>query len=279
MKKKLTIVCPVKNNAEYLKIFLDSYLATSKDMKNQEMMIIDDASTDNFNEVIEGYKKKIKNLKIVTLPINHGCGMAMNLAVPFTEGEYLMINEADMVFPKDWESTFYKHMNPGTLFSCGLIEPGTTNTRQYFVTKDLGKNFSQFDMKEFWKFEKTQRKKELSESHTFPFVIQKSMFLAVGGFEPLMSHGPYCDHDFYLKLKLLNCKFVRSNESYFYHFSGKGTRLANESKDTTEEFIKVSEKYRMIFMNKWGFDSEKEIPQKEIRGVDFSKIRKDFLWC
>ena len=58
--KKISIIIPVYNTAKYLKRCLDSVLAQS--YKDFEMVIINDGSTDNSEQIINEYKDKYPDL-------------------------------------------------------------------------------------------------------------------------------------------------------------------------------------------------------------------------
>ena len=58
--KKISIIIPVYNTAKYLKRCFDSVLVQS--YKDFEMVIINDGSTDNSEQIINEYKDKYPDL-------------------------------------------------------------------------------------------------------------------------------------------------------------------------------------------------------------------------
>jgi hypothetical protein len=61
------------------------------------------------------------------------------------------------------------------------------------------------------------------------------------------------DIDFYTRLKMNNFSFKKHNKPAFYHFSGKATRLENESNKTTEKYSEAENEGITNFKSKYGF--------------------------
>ena len=68
--KKVTVIMPNYNHAPYLKQRMDSILA--QDYPNFEVILLDDASTDNSAEVLSEYTKHPKVKKIIVNDTNSG---------------------------------------------------------------------------------------------------------------------------------------------------------------------------------------------------------------
>ena len=56
---KISVIIPIYNSEKYLEECLDSIL--NQTLKDIEIIVIDDGSTDNSRQIIEGYEKKHKN--------------------------------------------------------------------------------------------------------------------------------------------------------------------------------------------------------------------------
>lgn len=86
----LTVLMTTYNNAEYLSTSIKSIL--NQTYNNFDFIIIDDGSTDNSKEIIEGFKdKRIKYLKIE----NSGLGAALNYGLKLAETELIVRMDAD----------------------------------------------------------------------------------------------------------------------------------------------------------------------------------------
>ncbi len=89
---KLTIIVPVYNVEKYIEKCVDSILAQK--LKNYEIILINDGSTDNSGNICERYARKYKNIKTIH-QINKGLSGARNAGIKKAKGEYLMFIDSD----------------------------------------------------------------------------------------------------------------------------------------------------------------------------------------
>ncbi len=102
MLKMLSIVIAAYNEdsrigASLLKI--KAYL-DEKDT-DYEIIVVDDGSTDNTRQASEDFKMKIKNLKIISYPVNKGKGYAIRQGVLASTGDAVLLTDADLSTPID----------------------------------------------------------------------------------------------------------------------------------------------------------------------------------
>ncbi len=95
--KKVSIVIPVYNNSPYLDECLKSVIQQT--YKNLEIIIVDDNSTDNSLEVIEGYHDK--RIRVLKLRKNSGAAIARNKGVEIATGDYLCFLDSDDYWVND----------------------------------------------------------------------------------------------------------------------------------------------------------------------------------
>ena len=98
---KLTVIVPVYNTDSYLVRCLDSILNQS--LKEIEVIIVNDQSTDNSENIILQYLKKHGNTKYFTTNKRCSAGGARNIALNHAKGEYVGFVDSD-----DWiDSNMY----------------------------------------------------------------------------------------------------------------------------------------------------------------------------
>ena len=86
----ISIIIPTYNYAEYIQKAIDSVLAQT--YKNCEIIVVDDGSTDNTQEIIENkYKNKVRYY----YQENKGAPAARNKGIKKSKGEYLSFLDAD----------------------------------------------------------------------------------------------------------------------------------------------------------------------------------------
>lgn len=100
----LSVIVPVYNSAENLETCLLSLVnQTTKDI---EIIVIDDASTDNSKEIIERFANKYKNVKAYYNNKNLGAGRTRNIGLSLATGKYIGFVDSDDYV----NSTMYEYM-------------------------------------------------------------------------------------------------------------------------------------------------------------------------
>ena len=90
---KISVIIPVYNAQNYLKRCLDSvYNQTLKDI---EIICIDDCSTDNSLNILNGYAKNDERIKVIACKTNGGESVARNIGIDNATGEYIAFLDND----------------------------------------------------------------------------------------------------------------------------------------------------------------------------------------
>jgi len=90
---KVSVIMPVYNTAKYLRESIGSILTQT--FCDFELVIVDDASTDNSYEIIEDYAAKDKRIRPYKNTVNTGIAMTCNKAVGLSRGEYIARMDSD----------------------------------------------------------------------------------------------------------------------------------------------------------------------------------------
>lgn len=94
MKPKVSIIVPNYNHEKYLKQRLDSVF--NQTYSNFEVILLDDASTDNSREILSQYAKHTKVRHCVFNETNSGNTFAQwNKGIALSKGDYIWIAESD----------------------------------------------------------------------------------------------------------------------------------------------------------------------------------------
>ena len=115
------IIC-AKNEEENLKNFLPSIL--EQDYPNFEVVVINDASTDNTLEVIESFQKIDPRVKIVNVQNNEAFWAnkkyALTLGIKKAKNEHLLFTDADCApQTKNWIKEMSRNFQPGNAIVLG----------------------------------------------------------------------------------------------------------------------------------------------------------------
>ena len=101
----ISVITPVYNAEIFLKESIDSILA--QDLKNIELICVDDGSVDQSLKILREYEK-LDNRLIAITQNNMGSGLARNVALKQARGEFIIFMDADDWYPtKDVLSTLY----------------------------------------------------------------------------------------------------------------------------------------------------------------------------
>lgn len=93
MSELVSIITPTYNAGKYIRETLQSVLNQS--YQNWEMILADDASTDNTVVIIEEFARKDNRIKLFKLQKNRGNGFARNAALEKATGKYIAYLDAD----------------------------------------------------------------------------------------------------------------------------------------------------------------------------------------
>ncbi|MBZ7967953.1 glycosyltransferase family 2 protein, partial [Campylobacter sp. RM9756] len=105
---KVSVVIPSLNSIKYIHECVDSVL--NQTLKDIEIICVDAGSTDGTLEILRGYEKKDKRLKVI-LSDKKSYGYQMNLGIREAKGEYLGIVESDDYIRKDMYENLYNIAN------------------------------------------------------------------------------------------------------------------------------------------------------------------------
>lgn len=118
MSPKVSVIVPVYNVSEYLGQCLDSILLQT--LQDIEVICINDGSTDDSLDILQGYAMFDERLKIISQE-NAGCAIARNNGIKHATGEYIIFLDGDDFFhPQMLEKMVQKaEENASDIVICG----------------------------------------------------------------------------------------------------------------------------------------------------------------
>jgi glycosyltransferase involved in cell wall biosynthesis len=173
------VIIPNFNHGSLLAQTIDSI--QSQEVPPDEVVIIDDASTDNSVEIIREISKDIPTLRLIRNKRNRGVSYCMNLGTKESESDLIIYRAADDVFIKDailhCKKAFEKY--PDSSIACGETiffqdDPTDEGTRETLALSRDTKFFSPEKLMESW-----QSDFNLPSSAC---IVRRDAVLSVGGF-------------------------------------------------------------------------------------------------
>ncbi|MGM0580356.1 MAG: glycosyltransferase [Bacteroidota bacterium] len=102
--KSVAILIPFRNEADNLKILIESISFLEYPRELLEVILVNDHSEDNFKEIIQSYEKSFPfKITVLSLPAElNGKKSAIAAGIKHSNSEIVLTSDADCSFPKDW---------------------------------------------------------------------------------------------------------------------------------------------------------------------------------
>ena len=104
LNPKISVIIPIYNGGKYLNYSLKS--VQNQNMKDIEIIIIDDNSNDNSLEIIKNYMKTDKRIRLIENRENRKILFCKSLAVLNSKGKYIIELDQDDMFIKNYAFDF-----------------------------------------------------------------------------------------------------------------------------------------------------------------------------
>jgi len=109
MKPKVSVITTLYNYREYIGDCITSFL--NQDFEEAEMIIVDDASTDDSDEIINRYSDD--RIQYIRLPENKNYSNAKNIGIKASKSEILVMLDADDMLTTTGISSRHKKLMKG----------------------------------------------------------------------------------------------------------------------------------------------------------------------
>jgi len=124
--KFLSVVIPVYNKGKIIEYILrENYRYLEAQRYNFEIIVIDDASTDDTHSILK--LNKYPNICVITNPKNMKKGYSVKRGVLASKGKYILITDADYAYPISQLPRFIKTLEEGydIAIGCRVLKDST----------------------------------------------------------------------------------------------------------------------------------------------------------
>lgn len=103
----ISVIMPLYNNEKYVIEAIQSVI--NQTYKDWELIIINDASTDNSKEIVQRFlhKQLDSRIKFIDLENNNGVSFTRNLGIKEAKGEYISFLDSDDLWDKEFLKLSY----------------------------------------------------------------------------------------------------------------------------------------------------------------------------
>lgn len=209
----ISIITPTYNRASLIPRMINSVL--NQTYEDWELVIIDDGSADNTQEVVSGFNdSRIQYFK----KENSGAPHSRNIGVAKAKGEYIIFLDSDDEVKPNWLFDLYNHLKVKntSVACCGLEKHDYTGKlTEIRLPKDLGKMFNNF----------------VGNFLSGTILMKREYFMEAGGYDIELSSGQHTE----LLMRLIpifnqnEVKIANIFEPLIIVHLHKGERIRNNS--------------------------------------------------
>lgn len=143
MTYKISVIVPIYNQEKYLEKAIESVINQTIGFQNIELILVDDCSTDNSQNIIKKYAEKYCNIYAIFLEKNSGnAATPRNKGIKKSSAKYIMFLDPDDEFISDFCEKMYKeiHETDVDLVKCNFILiQNNENIFKYYFDESIDK--------------------------------------------------------------------------------------------------------------------------------------------
>lgn len=200
----ISVIMPVYNTAPFLKEAIESVLAQTEN--NFELIIINDASTDNSSEVINAFSDE--RIRLIHNEKNLGLAVSLNKGIRAAKGKFIArMDGDDVALPKRFEQQ---------LNTIKTAERKTVICSTCLLIDEQGNKIGKW--KDDSKFQSTKAIRNKLPSNNcivHPSVFVRKDVLADFFYDPEQYESE--DYDLWLRMASDNVSFIKISEPLVYH--------------------------------------------------------------
>jgi GT2 family glycosyltransferase len=247
---KVSIIIPNYNGKDLLQKNLPQVL---KAAPKAEVIVVDDASTDDSHEYLSKYYTQVK---IIKHPKNLRFAAACNSGAKAASGDILILLNSDVVPQIDFLPPLIKHFKDNNVFSVGSLEIEVNNGKKIIS----GRTEGDFQRGFLIHWRPTDQE---SQSTLWNFggsmAVDRKKYLKLGGMDSLYSPAYWEDIDLCWRAAQKGWKIIFEKDSVVYHHH----ESTNQTVFGKKKMQEIAFRNQILFV--W----------KNIRG---EKLIKHFLW-
>ena len=256
---KVSVIVPVYNTEKYLRKCIDSLL--NQTLKDLEIIIVNDSSPDNSQEIIDEYVTKFPNKIKSIIKENGGQGSARNLGLEASSGEYIgYVDSDDFVDIHMYEDMLNQAIKDNSdIVDVGFYiysESGKVIKEDIYISERTPTNLNETKQLLFDKTAVTNKlyRASLLKDNNIKFREKKW----------------YEDFDFVIKTICYAKKVSIIPKSYYYYLLRQGSTMNNSNAERNLEILEAMDEILKFF-------KEQNIYSEYIEELEFLAVFHIYL--
>lgn len=282
----LSVCIPNFNHARYLPCAIRSLLSQS--LLPDEIIIVDDASSDNSVQVIEKLAREHPRIKLIRNPVNQGCNRSINIALAQACGKYVFALAADdYVLPGCFEkivAQMEQHPDAGACLTWlqGVDPDGNVLSQRDLPNYHSHETHVHIRTPTFLSPARVLRrlKRQAWFVNGGPMVFRREVLLEMGGYNVQLGYAAdgFCSYFAALKYGLV---YIPEKLIAFRQIRGSSGDAGSRNPETASQVHKRSlalmreDRFRTVFPEPFIRQMEKQVAYGTFRGL-FVKERQEF---
>lgn len=247
---KVSIIIPCYNQVNYIRESIES--ALNQTYKNIEIVVVNDASTDNSASVIKEYADKYPNIIFLDEKENKGVIKSRNFAISKCSGNYILPLDCDDKIA----STFVQK-------AVDILDNDVDIRIVYSKTMLFGEKNKEFKLDIF-------NPDTIIFGNCIPntAMYRKQDFLKVGGYKDYMKEGLE-DWDFWISILEIaenkeKCAYRMDENLFFYRYAFSNTRNDISLEKINELYVNIVVNHKALYSTRKKFyhHISKTLPSK-----------------
>jgi glycosyltransferase involved in cell wall biosynthesis len=235
---KLSVIIPCFNAADTISVQLEA-LANQQWSEPWEIIVSDNGSTDETVAIVEGYKQRLPNLRIVDSSARRGAAHARNVGASFATGKALAFCDGDDEIAAGWVSTMGEALAKydfvaGKRDYTKLNEPWILENRCLIQVDELPRyHYPPY----------------LSHASSSTLGIKRSIHQTIGGFDESMYRLEDIDYCWRVQLVGIKLHFI-PEATIHYRFRNNLVAMYQQARLAGEYNVLLYKKYSLLGMPK-----------------------------
>lgn len=242
---KVSIVVVTYNNVALTQGCIESLLRNTT-YPNYELIIVDNASTDDTRNYLRYLSRNEGHINIVLNDRNLGFAAANNQGLRLASGDYLVLLNNDTVVPKGWIDPLLRHLQDPQV---GLVGPLTNS-----VGNEAKIDIDYVDMQQMESFADRiislhrGRAFDIAMLAMFCVALRRDVLQSVGFLDEAFGIGMFEDDDYSRRVQAAGLRTLCAEDAFIHHYGQASFKKLIAS----GEYQALWDRNQAYFESKWG---------------------------